>query len=368
MGATLTLIISMVLICGFSLSANASNSIASPNYQSTEKYILIKKAKVKTSIKKKYSKILKSKKKFVKTFSSKTARILSKNKFKSYLKVKRIGKKGKIHSKYIVTNKSKNTVRVKIAKTYCSIEKFKVKKSIADKPTLITRWEISDNGGPLDKRNDKLEGLTYANAYGGGRAIVAPDKGINWDRDLKSIHTWESTDPAATIYTSFDSWDGDLDGELPGEYTGMHIAWWHQKWTYNKTDLSLKEWIDKYFDIKYSYKLIDTLAIESHEKFGMKSENPSFEIFIADQDIYKPFDQISSFFMPRVTLSDVTNPPIPNAKLIFYRDDGKITLAKNDFIVSYNIYGGTAQWASWSYHPDTGSGRLYWAVQRTTSS
>ena len=364
----MSFIILAIIMSGFSLSANASNSIPSPNYQATGKYVLVKKAKIKTSVKKKYSKILKSNKKFVKTLSNKTAAVLSRNKFKSYLKVKRVGKKRKMCSRYKVTNKSKYTVRIKIAKTYCSIEKFTVKKPIGATPTLITYWKISDNGGPLDNRNNKLEGLTYANTYGEGRAIVAPDEGINWDRDLKSIHSWKSNDPEATSYTSFGSWDGDLDGKLPRENTDLYIAWWHQKWTYNTTDLSLREWIDKYFDIEYAYKLTDTPAIESHKKFRMQLENPSFEIFIADKDIYKPFDQISSFFMPRVTMSDITNPPIPNAKLIFYGDDGKITLAKNEFIVSYNIYGGTCQWASWSYHPDSGSGRLCWAVQRTVSS
>ena len=368
-GTMITIIMLATLMSKFSISVNALNSITSPNYQSTGKYVLIKKTKVKTSVKKKYSKTLKSKKKFIKTFSNKTASILSRNKFKSYLKVKRMGKKSKIRSKYKVINKSKHTVKIKIAKSYCSIEKFTIKKSDNDKSTSTTYWTTSDNGGPLDKRNDKLEGLTYANTYGGGRAIVAPDEGINWDRDLEQVHTWESNGPTATWpYTSFGSWDGDLEGQLPGEDTGLHTAWWHQRWTYNKTDLSLKEWIDKYFDIKYSYKLIDTPAIESHKKFGMKLEDPLFEISIADQDIYKPSNQLSSFFMPVVTLSDVSKPPVPNAKLIFYGDDGNVSLAKQEFIVSYNVYGGTGQWASWSYHPDTGSGRLCWAIQKTVSS
>lgn len=208
----------------------------------------------------------------------------------------------------------------------------------------INQWTFDDDG-ELTRRNKTLRGLTYCN--GSTYPVVAPDDGINWDNDIIYKHIWYSKNTDVTTYNSFFPWDGDLNGEAAPENDMVTYAW-----LYNSQGLSFQHWVNTYLEVRFYYDLRDSYAIESHERLGI---NSSFliEHEISEEAVTtRQLEYVSSY--PHVVLSDVTVPPVEGAVLLRVFDDGYVEEYNNEFIVSYNIYGGTGQWANFigSNKPD----------------
>ena len=226
-------------------------------------------------------------------------------------------------------------------------------------PSDAEQWVFSDDGGALSERNKKLESLTYATGAG-GYPVVAPDEGINWEQDLTLEHTWVSNDTDATGYKYFTAWEGDLEGELPSSDTMIWVTWYNS--TYNGLHgLGLREWLDMYFEPEYYYSLYDSYAVESKKRLGIDLGTGNISDFceytIPDE---KAINHENPSEYPHVTLSDVTVPPVEGAVLVVLENDWTIFPYTNDFIVSYDIYGGTGQWSSTLVN----YGRCFWAVKK----
>ena len=208
-------------------------------------------------------------------------------------------------------------------------------------------------GGPLAERNTKLEGLTYATAHG-SYPIVAPDEGINWERDLKLIHNWKSLDPDATIFGSFGSWEGDFEDKMPPVYNNAYLGWY-----YGEENLSFEEWKEKYLVVDYYYVLDDYYARESIQRLNidMGTIGDAFCSMIVSDEIGEKHEYPEGY--PSVTLSDMTDPPVEGAVLVYVSRDGEVTSYTNGFIVSYDIYGGTGQWANFAFD----EGRILWGIR-----
>lgn len=240
------------------------------------------------------------------------------------------------------------------------------------------KWEFYD-GGALTERNRCLDGLTYC---GGSKyPVVAPTQGIDWDNDIKLDHIWRSKNTDVTVYNSFAPWEGDLDGAEPPDQWGSP-SW---QWSINNQGLSLQEWINTYLELEYYYELHDPYVRDSHIRLGIDGEyegpngeaiyfKPGEHPFIHDQQISD--EEVANRQLksgsgyPSVTLSDVTNPPVEGAVLVRNFDDGYVEAYTGGFLVSYDIYGGTGQWANYmlSSIPDSngnvhGGSRLNWAVK-----
>lgn len=246
------------------------------------------------------------------------------------------------------------------------------------------KWVLYDDG-ELEKRNDLLSGcLTYC---GGSKyPVVAPDEGINWERDISQVHTWRSKNTDVTVFSSFAPWDGDLDGAEPPNEWGS--PYW--SWCLNGQGLSLQEWMDTYLELKYSYELHDPYVKDSHIRLGIDGqykgpdgqpvhfepgEHPSLLEYscISDEEVANR--KRSGY--PSVTLSDVTVPPVEGAILVRWFSDGYIEEYTGEFLVSYDIYGGAGQWANSMstlvpdshgnlHDPDdiNSYSRLYWAIKK----
>ncbi|WP_346663648.1 S-layer homology domain-containing protein [uncultured Merdimonas sp.] len=227
-------------------------------------------------------------------------------------------------------------------------------------------WVFQDEeGGSLTERNIKIrKGITIATAAG-GYLIAAPDEGINWERDLRKCHKWVSNNLEETLWGGVASWEGDLEGIMPGTDSPLFARWtW---WAMSSDErLSFSDWFHKYFDLEYFYELADPYAEESIKRLNINDGEALSGILLTEDEALNHY--LSSGY-PSVTESDLTVPPVEGAQLVIYYGNGKVVPYDKGIIVSYDVYGGTGQWAN--YFPDKegwGVGIPQWGVLVTDES
>ena len=219
-------------------------------------------------------------------------------------------------------------------------------------------WTFSDGeNGALTKRNDTLSGLTYASAHG-PYPIVAPDEGINWERDVltdSKTYSWYSKDDNATdrLHQAV-PWKGDTQGALPPEDSDVY-----QVWLKKGNGVPFNEWFHTWFEQIYFYSVDDPYAKESIQKLGIDMGAFGFQLCqtsVTEDEFLSKRPPASNY--PHVTVSDITVPPVNGAVLVWISNTGKVIPFNGEYIVSYSVYGGTEQWAN-----TTQQGQLAWGIK-----
>lgn len=228
------------------------------------------------------------------------------------------------------------------------------------KPAAEPRWVFSDGeNGPLTVRNRKVyTNVTIATAAG-GYLIAAPDEGINWERDLVHWYDWKCNDTDTVQIGSWDSWEGDLDGVMPGRDSMLYWGYYYKR-TEADRSLSFYDWFHKYFDQEWHWALDDPYAEESIKRLNVNDGEVFSGILLSEEEALGHYRKYN---YPSVTLSDLTTPPVKDAQLVILYDDGTVVPYEKGIIVSYDVYGGTGQWAD--FFPDKeghGVGRPIWGV------
>lgn len=228
------------------------------------------------------------------------------------------------------------------------------------KPVEEPRWIFDDGAnGALTARNRKIYTKVTIATASGGYLIAAPDEGINWDRDLVHWYDWKCNDTDAVHVGGWESWEGDVDGGMPGKDSMLYWGYYCKRSEADRS-LSFYDWFHKYFDQQWHWELADPYAAESIKRLNVNDGEVFSGIILSEEEALGHYRK---YGYPSVTISDLTEPPVKGAQLVILYDDGTVVPYEKGIIVSYDVYGGTGQWAD--YFPDKdghGVGRPIWGV------